>query len=70
MSSPNLESLTNELSKFGAHLKRSFAETETPKDLQQTPDGHPNGASDGAPDRPSDRPLDGVYDTCENILTP
>ena len=69
MSSPNLESLTNELSKFGAHLKRSFAETETPKDPpppwypQQTPDGHPNGASDGAPDRSSDRPPDGVYDT-------
>ena len=38
MSSPNLESLTNELSKFGAHLKRSFAETETPKD----PHGIPN----------------------------
>ena len=39
MSSPNLESLTNELSKFGAHLKRSFAETETPKD---PPHGIPN----------------------------
>ena len=65
MSSPNLESLTNELSKFQAHLKRFFAETETPKDppsplwhSQQTPDGHPKGA----PDRPSDRPPDGVYD--------
>ena len=31
MSSPNLESLTNELSKLGAHFKRSFGETETPK---------------------------------------
>ena len=33
MSSPNLESLTNELSKLGAHFKRSFGETETPKAL-------------------------------------
>ena len=31
MSSPNLENLTNELSKLGAHFKRSFGETETPK---------------------------------------
>ena len=28
MSSPNLESLTNELSKLGAHFKRSFGDTE------------------------------------------
>ena len=40
MSSPNLESLTNELSKFGAHLKRSFGETETPK--APPPHGTPN----------------------------
>ena len=31
MSSPNLESLTNELSKLGAHFKRSFGDTEKPK---------------------------------------
>ena len=45
MSSPNLESLTNELSKLGAHFKRSFGETETPKaplppqHCCRTPDG-------------------------------
>ena len=38
MSSPNLESLTNELSKFGAHLKRSFAETETPTPMASPTD--------------------------------
>ena len=51
MSSPNLDSLTNELSKFGAHLKRSFGEKETPKappwHPQQTPDGPPDEVSDG-----------------------
>ena len=31
MSSPNLESLTNDLSKLGAHFKRSCGEIETPK---------------------------------------
>ena len=31
MSSPNLESLNNELSKLGAHFKRLIGETETPK---------------------------------------
>ena len=58
MSSPNLESFTNELSKLGAHFKRSFGETETPKappwHPQQTPDEHPNGAPDGTPDGVSD----------------
>ena len=56
MSFPNLESLINELSKFGAHLKRSFGETETPKDPPHgTPnDGHPNGSPDGTPDGVSD----------------
>ena len=63
MSSPNLESLTNELSKFGADLKRSFGETETPKappwHHQQTPDEHPNGAPDGTTDGVSDPNPDG-----------
>ena len=42
MSSPNLESLTNELSKLGAHFKRSFGETDTPK-APSPPHGTPAG---------------------------
>ena len=38
MSSPNLESLTNELSELGAHYKRSFGETETPPPIALLPD--------------------------------